>query len=287
MRRFSEAWFQAIENSRFCGEWSSDRGPKLPTLCWMTHPLPPVLRQFICRHGTREEHLPGESLFPTTQVTDFLYVERGLTGRIASTLDGQSGSGAMAMSAPHRLAAGNLNWITHRPAIGRYVTLSHAVIYRIAHVQMAALLEEAPREILWALLTHIEYAHLSDRLGFSLLALQSSEVRWQALLLAWAVYFGVIANEPGKGDVVTMPVPGRRRHIQQVIGVSSVTLDKLVAAMTEAGEYARLGEFIRIKASVLQTAHDWMRHGDGDGVLYPRPARVEDLLYGAQEGLYD
>ena len=49
----------------------------------MTHPLPPVLRQFICRHGTREEHLPGESLFPTTQVTDFLYVERGLTGRIA------------------------------------------------------------------------------------------------------------------------------------------------------------------------------------------------------------
>ena len=42
-----------------------------------------------------------------------------------------------------------------------------------------------------------------------------------------------------------------------------------------------------IKASVLQTAHDWMRHGDGDGVLYPRPARVEDLLYGAQEGFYD
>ncbi len=287
MKKFSEKWYQAIATKRFCGPWSSPRGPHLPTLPWIGYPLHPVLREFFLKHGERVELPPNRCIFPTPQVTGFYYLDQGLSGRIASTLDGQSGVGAIAYSTTYRFAAGNLNWATRRPAIGRYITISNCILYGISHVQMEALLHDASVEFLKILFTQMEIMNLCDRQGFALLALMNAAVRFEALLLSWAVYFGTIENVPGKGDIVVMPVPGRRLHIESAIGASSVTLDKIVSHLVQTAGYIRSGEFISFKASQLQAAHDWMCHSDGeDCVLYPRPKRVEDMLYGAQEGLY-
>ncbi len=286
-KRFSKEWFEALRTERFCGEWSTERGPRLPTHPWVTHPLHPALRAFFDTYGEELPLVPERYFFPTTQVTHFVLVRDGLTARIASTFDGQPGAGAMALSPPNRLACGNLNWTTHRPAIGRYMTLTHATLSSISHNQFDEVISDVPKEILRKLFTQFELNNLSDRMGFALLALMPAIVRFQALFLSWAVYFGKIENIPGEGDFVTMPAPGRRWHIEQVICSSSVTLDKIVAELAHTHGYERNGEFVRFRASMLQTAHDWMRHGDGDGVLYKRPEHVEDLLYGAQSGEYD
>lgn len=73
--------------------------------------------------GEVRELNPGDWLYPHVQVRSYMLVESGMTGRIVATVDGQSGAGAMALSTPMRNAAGNLNWLTHRSAIGRYQAL--------------------------------------------------------------------------------------------------------------------------------------------------------------------
>lgn len=286
-KRFSKEWFEALKTERFCGEWSTERGPKLPTHPWVTPPLHPVLRAYFDRFAEEQRLLPEKQFFPTTQVTHFVLVREGLTARIASTFDGQPGAGAMALSPPNRLACGNLNWTTHRPAIGRYMSLSHVKIAGISHVQFDTLIANAPVDVLRKLFTQFELNNLSDRMGFSLIALMPAMTRFQALFLSWAVYFGRIENVPGVGDVVTMPAPGRRWHIEQVIRASSVTLDKILSEAAARFGYERMGEFVRFRAEMLQPAHDWMRYGDGDGIIYKRPEHVEDLLYGAAAGEYD
>lgn len=127
---------------------------------------------------------------------------------------------------------------------------------------------------------------LSDRQGLPVLALTGAAIRFQAYLLGWAVYFGAIEHVPGEGDVVVIPTPGRRHHIAQAISVSAVTLNKLFVTLMSPNHYERSGEFIRFRASVLQEAHDWMRHSDGD-IDIKRPKRVEEFLWRAQGGDYE
>ena len=197
--------------------------------------------------------MPERYFFPTTQVTHFVLVRDGLTARIASTFDGQPGAGAMALSPPNRLACGNLNWTTHRPAIGRYMTLTHATLSSISHNQFDEVISDVPKEILRKLFMQFELNNLSDRMGFALLALMPAIVRFQALFLSWAVYFGTIENVSGEGDIVTMPAPGRRWHIEQVICSSSVTLDKIVAELAQTHGYERCGDF-RLRTTGCGTA---------------------------------
>lgn len=286
MKRFSKSWFDAVNSNRLAGEWSLDRGPRMPTMPWICPPLHPLIREFFVRYGSRVELKPGEYLFPTSQVTHFVYVERGLTGRIASTIEGQPSAAAMAYSPAKRLAAGNLNFATRRPAIGRYLALSHAVLYTLPHAQADELLESMPFSFSRRLFVQFEMNNLSDRLGFSVLSLLPALVRTKALFLAWAVYFGQIYEESGR-DYIRMPVPGRRKHIEHVVNISSVTMDKISRFLHTEAEYVLDGDFMIFRADFLQDAHEWMRHGDGDNVLYPRPPRVEALLYGAQAGAYN
>lgn len=287
MRRFTDAWIEAVGLKRFSGPWSSPRGPKLPILPWITVPLHPLIREFFETCGREVCFAPGEKFFPTTQVTHFVAVTSGLTGRGVAVLRDRSGAGAIALSTPGRFAAGNLNWVTRRPAIGRYCTLSQCTVRMIPHVEAEEriLARDDANEFLRILYTQIELINLSDRMGFSVLALLSAPQRLQALFLAWAVFYGSIREEGGR-HLVRMPSPGRRSHIEDVLSVSSVTMDKLSSHLHAEAAFERDGEFVVFDAAWLQEAHGWMRACDGDGVIYPRPKSVIDFLYGAEAGEY-
>lgn len=119
MRRFSQEWFDALSRCRFAGQWPDWSGPRAaPVMPWITAPIHPYLRKAFDYMGEVRELNPGDWLYPHVQVRSYMLVEAGLTGRIVATVDGQSGAGAMALSTPMRNAAGNLNWLTHRSAIG-------------------------------------------------------------------------------------------------------------------------------------------------------------------------
>lgn len=286
MRRFSSEWFDAVAQDRFAVPWSTMRGPRLPTMPWVKVPLNSRIRELFDKYGEVLTFEPEEKLFPTSRVTHFHMVSRGITGRIAASPDAQSSS-AMALSSPGRLACGNLNWSTHRPAIGRYKALSNVEVKSISHIDFDDLLfrQDDSNELLKIMMTQFELGNLSDRLGFAIVSLLGAHQRLQALYLAWAVFYGKITCEGGR-DVVTMPSPGRRAHIEAVISVSSVTMDKLSTQIRDEAAFKRDGDFISLDASWLQSIHQWMRESDGSASLYPRPARVEDFLYGVQEGDY-
>lgn len=287
MRRFTDAWLDAVGLKRFAGPWSSPRGPKLPILPWIAVPLNPRIREFFMTCGREVRFEPGEKFFPTTQVTHLLMVTSGLTGRMAAVDEGRKGASAMALSTAGRFAAGNLNWITRRPAIGRYFALSQCTVRMIPHVEAEEriLARDDANEFLRILYTQIELTNLSDRMGFSVLALLSAAMRLQSFYLAWSVFYGTIREEGGR-HIVRMPSPGRRAHIEDVLSVSSVTMDKLSSHLHAEAAFERDGEFVTFDAAWLQEAHDWMRACDGDGVLYPRPKSVIDFLYGAEAGEY-
>lgn len=210
-----------------------------------------------------------------------MLVEAGLTGRIVATVDGQSGAGAMALSTPMRNAAGNLNWLTHRSAIGRYQALSHVRLREIPHSEALAFLMQADKDFYLALYAQMELINLSDRFGFAILALLPAIDRFKALLIAWSLFYGEVSEGP-RGLQIRVPIPGRKNHIAQVIRTSSVTLDGILRELKTAENWEREGDFVTFNASTLQSVHEWMRHAEGKDAYLARPARVEDMLLAAQ-----
>lgn len=284
VKRFSVRWYKTLrDDQRFHSAWPDFHGPRMPTMPWITPPLHPELLQKLFALGHIYDFEAGQPLLADSLVTAFGIVLEGLTGRIASTLEGQRAR-AMALSSPRRWAFGNLNFYTRRPAIGRYVSLTKSRVMLVRDGAIEDLLEQESRNFSRLFFTQIELCILSDRLGFAVLSLLPAPMRLQAFLLAWAEYYGHIENLPGRGDVITMPVPGRREHIEQVISVSLATLDKLITDLHANAQYERDNEdFVQFQASALQPAHEWMSYADGDNAEYRRPKRVEDMLYQAQE----
>ena len=281
-RRFSYAWYAAIHDTRrYSGSWSDLSGPRVPVVPWITPPIVPAVRNFFRRMGEIREFDPGDWLYPHVQVRSFMYVESGITGRILASLDGQSGAGAMALSPPGRYASGNLNWITGRPAIGRYQALSHVRVREIRHSEALEYVHALDADQYLKMLAQAELINLSDRMGFAVLALLPAIDRFKALLLGWAIYFGHLSEDEGTMRV-TIPIPGRKAHIAQVIRTSGVTLDSILSEMRSNSAYRREGDFVSFEAAALQGIHDWMRHADGEEAFLPRPRRVEDLLLEAE-----
>ncbi len=282
MRRFSEEWFKALENTRFTARWRDFSGPRVPIVPWVTPPLHPSLRSVFDELGETREFEPGDWLYPHVQVRSFMYVESGLTGRVAASLDGQSGAGAMALTPPLRHASGNLNWITGRSAIGRYLALSHVRIREIRHTEVMTRVRSLKPKHYLLLLAQNELINLTDRMGFAVLALLPAMDRFKALLLAWALFYGQMHDEAGR-LFVRIPVPGRKTHIANVVRTSLVTLDTLIGTLRDEAGYRREGDFVTFEAAALQSAHDWMRHADGEEAYMPRPKWVADMLLAAQE----
>lgn len=283
MRRFSEEWTRALSQCRFAGPWPDLSGPRnAPVVPWITAPIHPLLRQAFEEIGEVQEFKAGEWLFPRVQVRSYMLVESGLTGRIVATADGQPGAGAMALSAPMRNAAGNLNWVTHRAAIGRYQALSDVRVREIPHPEALHHFLEADRDFHMALFAQQELINLSDRFGFAVLALLPALERFKVLLIGWSLFYGELIETGGR-TLVRIPSPGRKNHIAQVIRTSLVTLDTLLAEMRRSAAYERDGDFIVFDAASLQDVHEWMREAEGKDAYLTRPERVEDMFAAAQD----
>lgn len=283
MRRFSKEWTNALSQCRFAGPWPDLSGPRnAPVMPWITTPIHPLLRQSFHEIGEVQEFKAGDWLFPRIQVRSYMLVESGLTGRIVATADGQPGAGAMALSAPMRNAAGNLNWVTHRAAIGRYQALSDARVRVIPHAEALHYFFEADRDFHMALFAQQELINLSDRFGFAVLALLPALERFKVFLIGWSLFYGDLIETGGR-TLVRIPTPGRKNHIAQVIRTSLVTLDTLLAEMRRNAAYERDGDFIVFDAASLQSVHEWMREAEGKDAYLARPERVEDMLAAAQD----
>lgn len=244
---------------------------------FVTLPLPPEAGRMFREHGEVHYYQPGDSVIVGTLVKGIQIVESGLSCRIAATLEGQSGAGAMGLSAPHRFATGNLNFATRRPQIGQYIAVSKVKTLRIAHAKIDELGLLRDPETLRFFLSMQELVNLSDRMGLTITAILPAPMKFAAFLLGWAAYFGTIESGP-RGQRVRIPIPGRARHIATVISVSDVTLDKLLADYRTRAGLERDGDFLIFDSAVLQEAHEWMRRTDGAESIYTRPERVEALL---------
>ena len=67
-RRFSSAWMQALSEVRPERAWINEYGPRVPTLPWVTTPLPPLLRDLFQEYGRKVTLSGGERLFSDTMV---------------------------------------------------------------------------------------------------------------------------------------------------------------------------------------------------------------------------
>lgn len=283
MRRFSDKWFAALGRGRFGESWKDLTGPRAPVVPWIAPPLHPFIRKAFTRYGTVREFEAGSWLYSHVQVHSFMYVESGLTGRVAASLEGQAGAGAMALSAPMRNASGNLNWITGRAAIGRYMAISNVRVREIPHDVVQNMVWHLNSRHYLLLLAQTELINLSDRMGFSILALLPALDRLKALFISMALYFGELFTQEGR-LMTRFPIPGRKTHMANVIRVSDVTLDSLLATLRLTAHYRIDGDFIELDVEELQSVHEWMRYADGSNAFLTRPRRIEDMLAGAQQG---
>ena len=277
MKNYSKAWYDALAVERFTQTWPSVYGPRAPIMPFIALPLPPEVRGHFREAGELHHFQPGDSIIEGTVVKGMQMIVSGLSCRVAATLDGQSGAGAMGLSTPNRVATGNLNFATRRPQIGQYFALSKVTTLRIAHARADELgyLKDPLIIRLW--LSIQELINLSDRMGLTITAILPAQQKFAAFLLAWAVYFGTVEEGP-RGQRVRIPIPGRARHIATVISVSDVTLDKLFADCRSRAGLEREGDFLVFDSAYLQEAHDWMRYCDGNDSPYTRPARISDSI---------
>lgn len=283
MKNFSKAWYDALATERFTQSWPDEFGPRLPVLPFITHPLPPEMREAFRSHGELHYFQPEESIIEGEVVKGLQIVESGLSARITATLEGQAGPGLMALAAPHRFATGNLNLATRRPQIGQYRAVSKVTTRRIAHIDAERLGWLSDPVQLRILLSIKESINLSDRMGLTISALLPAPMRFASILIAMAVYFGTVEEGP-RGQRVRIPIPGRARHIATVVSVSDVTLEKLFADLRQNAGLERDEDFLIFDSAVLQPMHEWMRGTDGNESFYPRPERIEALLEMAASG---
>lgn len=273
-RRFSSAWMKALSVVKPERAWLNEYGPRIPTLPWVTTPMPPVLRELFDEFGRKVTLSGGERLFNDTMVMDFVMVQKGLTGRFITSDSFDLSDALLALSPVGRLAAGNLNFLTKRPTIGHYVALSDVELRMLSHVAAESLFTTR-QAAFRAMLVQIEMQSLSDRMAFGIITMLPAMMRLKSLLLAWGAFFGTM-----KDGVLRLPAPGRTTHIERTIGVSSVTMDKLRAELSATADFGRDGDFLYLRADALEDIHAWMRHADGRTALYSRPARVVDFLEG-------
>ncbi len=280
MKRYSDAWHEAVTKGRFREDAASPLGPTLPTMPWVPHPLSSVLVRECLGHGKVVDMRAGEWPGRMGQAA-FVYVEKGLAGRICGIMNGGS-SGTLVPCPPGRLLAGGINWLTRRPAIGRCGALSECTVRVLPH-------EAWPKEpgLVRTLSLQMELNWLSERMGFTIASSLAALQRFKALLLTWIVYFGRL--EPsGEGLRVVMPVPGRLASVRRAVGVSQVTMEKLVSELARQGDYRHeSADFTSIRVGCLQDIHEWMALIEGEGTPYARPKRVEDFLLAVDGGLYD
>ena len=146
--------------------------------------------------GEVRELNPGDWLYPHVQVRSYMLVGGGTDRTHCRNGRRTVRRRAMALSTPMRNAAGNLNWLTHRSAIGRYQALSHVRLREIPHSEALAFLMQADKDFYLALYAQMELINLSDRFGFAILALLPAIDRFKGASHCLVAFYGEVSEGP-------------------------------------------------------------------------------------------
>ena len=126
----------------------------------------------------------------------------------------------------------------------------------------------------------IELINLSDRLGFGAHSRLGVEDRLLAYFLTWSVAFGreeIIDEE----SWVTFPTPLRGTALQSVVSCSSAALERALGNLKQDGHYVTENEFARIRLSVLEPIHKWIRNNEEKSSVLHRD-RLQSILSSTQ-----
>lgn len=277
MRPPSSNWLKEIEVFR---NRDSDDSYNIPIYPWLAPPLHPKIRSLIERWGVEKEVPANAPVLGhiNERVDKLVLVKSGVTARnFGSACSVERPS--VAFSVPGRLACGNLNFFSQRPCIGSYYALVPSVVVSIPQSLLFKVCEQDPGMLLLCA-TEFELINLSDRLGFGAHSRLGAEDRLLAYFLTWSVAFGreeLVEGEPW----VVFPTPLRGIALQSVVSCSAAALERALGNLKQDGHYVTDNDSARIRLSVLEPIHKWIRNNEEKSSNWHRH-RLHQILHETQ-----
>ena len=251
MRPPSSNWLKEIEVFR---NRDSDDSYNIPIYPWLAPPLHPKIRSLIERWGVEKEVPANAPVLGhiNERVDKLVLVKSGVTARnFGSACSVERPS--VAFSVPGRLACGNLNFFSQRPCIGSYYALVPSVVVSIPQSLLFKVCEQDPGMLLLCA-TEFELINLSDRLGFGAHSRLGVEDRLLAYFLTWSVAF---------------------------VSCSAAALERALGNLKQDGHYVTDNDSARIRLSVLEPIHKWIRNNEEKSSNWHRH-RLHQILHETQ-----
>ncbi len=277
MKNTSAEWLQSLMypvNRQLVGD--DPLHSQFPIFPWITPWVHPTIVDLIEHCGIVRELDTGEPLFSTNEkISSLVYVISGVTARCLANPDAQSKQ-AIALAPPGHFAAGNLNFFSHRHAIGRYYTLTPAkLIYCPRDILQAVIQKDM--DLFKRVVIQFEMTSLSDRLGFACLSLLSAEERLKVLALIWAVNYGRFVQKDNQ-FWVKMPTPMSRDVRTRVTSTSLFWVDRTLKQWKQSKLWIRDGNWVYMKLALVEPIYQWIRHAGEEASDYLYPEQLETLI---------
>lgn len=277
MKNSSAEWLQSLMypvNRQLVGD--DPLHSQFPIFPWITPWVHPTIVDLIEHCGIVRELDAGEPLFSTNEkISSLVYVISGVTARCLANPDAQSKQ-AIALAPPGHFAAGNLNFFSHRHAIGRYYTLTPAkLIYCPRDILQAVIQKDM--DLFKRVVIQFEMTSLSDRLGFACLSLLSAEERLKVLALIWAVNYGRFVQKDNQ-FWVKMPTPMSRDVRTRVTSTSLFWVDRTLKQWKQSKLWIRDGNWVYMKLALVEPIYQWIRHAGEEASDYLYPEQLETLI---------
>ena len=277
MKNSSAEWLQSLMypvNRQLVGD--DPLHSQFPIFPWITPWVHPTIVDLIEHCGIVRELDAGEPLFSTNEkISSLVYVISGVTARCLANPDAQSKQ-AIALAPPGHFAAGNLNFFSHRHAIGRYYTLTPAkLIYCPRDILQAVIQKDM--DLFKRVVIQFEMTSLSDRLGFACLSLLSAEERLKVLALIWAVNYGRFVQKDNQ-FWVKMPTPMSRDVRTRVTSTWLFWVDRTLKQWKQSKLWIRDGNWVYMKLALVEPIYQWIRHAGEEASDYLYPEQLETLI---------
>ncbi len=275
MRTVSQRWHASIMRGKNGSDDPEVIFKPFPICPWLHPRLHPRLVEIVLKLGIKRQLAVDEPIFRTGRVDQFVLVTKGVTGRSIGNPSGQA-STAIAYSTPNHIGAGNLNFMTGRPAIGRYFALTPAEIVYCPRDLLRSVIATDP-DLVNLMNIQLELATLSDRLGFCCLSLLGAEDRIKSHLVTWSLNFGEMVRI-GDVECIKMPSPLPRPAISQVSSTSMVWIDKHMKEWRDKRLWKRDGDWVYLKPELLDPVYKWMRKSEEELSNFEYPQSISDLI---------
>ena len=141
---------------------------RIPLVPWICPPLHPELLRLLENIGQETVLAPGEQIYREGEpVSRFAVVKKGLVARKLGTYGAKSDN-QIGLAGPGNIATGNLNILSHRPAVGAYEAILPTSIVWCEQREFFEIARRNP-DLFMLLATQCELSLLSDRLAFACL----------------------------------------------------------------------------------------------------------------------